>query len=98
MKVTSLMHIDSQYVVNPSMCAKERKNGHKACSYARTTDAPNEAYFHQNPKLLGRQFGHWVIFGRFISTHFGTVSPLSIFSSNQPKQAFTLKTQISIWD
>ena len=26
--------------------------------------------------------GIWSIFGRFISTHFGTVSPLSMFSIN----------------
>jgi hypothetical protein len=26
----------------------------------------------------------WCIFGRTISTHFGTVSPLSMFSINQP--------------
>ena len=57
---------------------------------------PNEAFFHRNPKLLGldRQFGQtiwadkfrgiWGIFGWFISTHFGTVSPLSMFSINQP--------------
>ena len=52
----------------------------------RTTDA----LFHQNPKLLGlgRQFGQTnfkafaVILANLsiISTHFGTVSPLSIFS------------------
>ena len=52
---------------------------------------PNEAFFHQNPKLLGlgKQFGLWAhkfwgIFGQFISTHFGTVSPLAMFSINQP--------------
>ena len=26
----------------------------------------------------------WGILGRFVSTHFGTVSPLSMFSINQP--------------
>jgi hypothetical protein len=31
------------------------------------------------------------IFGQFISTHFGTVSPLSMFSINQP--LFLQKTQ-----
>ena len=48
--------------------------------------APNEAFFHHNPKVLGRQFGQinfgafrFGIFGRFISTHFGTVSPMSMF-------------------
>ena len=29
-------------------------------------------------------WGIWGIFERFISTHFGTVSPLSMFSINQP--------------
>ena len=29
-------------------------------------------------------WGIWGIFSRFISTHFGTVSPLSMFSINQP--------------
>ena len=49
---------------------------------------PNEAFLHQIPKLLVlcRQFGQinfgalGGIFGQFISTHFGTVSPLTIFS------------------
>ena len=49
-------------------------------------------FFHRNPKLLGLniQFGQvnfWVFgvfFGWFISTHFGTVSPLSMFSIIQP--------------
>ena len=52
---------------------------------------PNEACFHRNPKLLGldRQYAdkYWVIWGilgRFISTHFGTVSPLSMSFINQP--------------
>ena len=29
-------------------------------------------------------WGIWGIFGQFIITHFGTVSPLSMFSNNQP--------------
>ena len=29
-------------------------------------------------------WGIWGIFGRFISTHFGTVSPLPMSSMNQP--------------
>ena len=29
-------------------------------------------------------WGIWDIFGRFISTHFGTVSPLFMYSINQP--------------
>ena len=42
---------------------------------------PNKAFFHQNLKLLGlgRQFGQ-INFGAF--GHFGTVSPLSMFSIN----------------
>ena len=53
---------------------------------------PNEASFHRNPKLLGlgRQFGH-INFGTFglfsanlSATIFGTVSPLRMFSINQP--------------
>ena len=52
---------------------------------------PNEAFFHQNQELLDGQtnwadkvWGIWGIFGRTISTHFGTVSPLSMFSIIQP--------------
>ena len=53
---------------------------------------PNEASFHRNSKLLclGRQFGQidlgafGGIFTLFFSTHFGTLSPLSIFSISQP--------------
>ena len=49
-------------------------------------------FFHGNLKLLGlgRRFGAdkfwdvWGIFGQFINTPFGTVSPLSMFSINQP--------------
>ena len=29
-------------------------------------------------------WGIWGIFGQYISTQFGTVSPLSMFSNNQP--------------
>ena len=56
---------------------------------------PNEAFFHQNPKLLGlgRQFGqiNFVAFGVFsadlspsILVLQYTVSPLSMFSINHP--------------
>ena len=49
---------------------------------------PKEAFFHRNPKLLGvgRQFGqiNFGAFGVFICTHFGILSPLSMFSINQP--------------
>ena len=49
----------------------------------------NEAFSHQNPGLgqtnwADKFWGIWGIFGRFISTHFGTVSPLSMFSIIQP--------------
>jgi hypothetical protein len=48
-------------------------------------------------------WGIWGIFGQFISTHFSNVSPLSMFSINQPlflqkKQAFISKSQIFIWE
>ena len=50
---------------------------------------PNEAFFHQNPKLFGLGQPIWAdefwgIFGRFINTNFGTVSHTSMFSINQP--------------
>ena len=41
----------------------------------------NEAFFQQNPQLL--VMGIWGTFGQSISTHFGTVSPLSMFFFNQ---------------
>ena len=40
---------------------------------------PNEVFFHQNPKF----WGIWGIFRQFISTHFGTVNPLCMLSTNQ---------------
>jgi hypothetical protein len=45
----------------------------------------------------------WGIFGRIISTHFGTVSRLSMFSIIQPLflqklSPYIHTTQISIWD
>ena len=42
----------------------------------------NEAFFHQNSKLLGLGryiLGHLGIFGRFVETHFGTVRPCPCF-------------------
>ena len=68
---------------------------------------PNEAFFHRNPKPLGLgnladKFGG--IFGQFISTHFGTLSPFSMFSINQPlflqktKPSYPTKSQIFICD
>ena len=47
-------------------------------------------------------WGIWGIFGQFTSTHFDTVSPLSMFSINQAlflqKTKPTTKSQIFIWD
>ena len=73
-----------------------------------------KSFFHRNPKLLGlsRQFGQirFGAVGAFLADlsapigHFGTVSPLSIFSINQPlflqkiKALYVYKSQIFIWD
>ena len=48
-------------------------------------------------------WGIWGTFGRTISTHFGTVSPLSMFSIIQPlylkkNYAFISTSQTFIWD
>ena len=73
-------------------------------SFSHGLRTPNEAFFHQNPKLWADKFwGIWGIIKQFISTHFGTVSPLSMFSINQElflqkNQAFISKSQICIWD
>ena len=53
---------------------------------------PNEALFSAKSQTFGlgqtiwedKFWGIWGTFGQFISTHFGTVSPLSMFSINQP--------------
>ena len=42
-------------------------------------------------------WGIWGIFGQLISTHFGTVSPLSMFFINQPL-FLKKKSQIFIWN
>ena len=63
----------------------------KVCTNTRTTDTQKKL-FSKIPKLLvlGRHFGLkifwgiWGIFDRTISTHFGTVSSLSMFSIIQP--------------
>ena len=59
---------------------------------------PREFFFSKIPNFwawadkLGPKFGGILgIFGQFISTHFGTVSPLSMFSINHP--LFLQKTQ-----
>ena len=47
----------------------------------------NEAFFHafllEQTIWPDKFWGMWDIFEQFISTHFGTVSPLSMFSINQ---------------
>ena len=66
----------------------------------------NEGFFHLTPKLLGfsRQFGQInfgafgvPMFGRFISTHFGTVNPLTMFYRFK-NLAFISQSKIFIWD
>jgi hypothetical protein len=62
-------------------------NDHKKFCRVHGLQMPDEAFFHQNPKLfgLGRQIGQInFFFGQLIHTHFGTVSPLSMFSINHP--------------
>ena len=52
----------------------------------------NEAFFSSKYQTIGlgqtiwadKFWSIWGIFGRFISPHFGTASPLSMFSINQP--------------
>jgi len=61
---------------------------------------PNEAFFSLKSRTFGlgqaiwadKFWGIWGIFDRFISTHFGTVSPLSMFSIIQP--LFLQKTKL----
>ena len=66
------------------------KNSNETCSL-RTTDAPWSLFFIEIWNFwvwtdnLGRYIlGIWGIFSQFISPHFGTVSPISMFSINQP--------------
>ena len=84
-------------VISPNTCLM----------HARTKDTQWSLFFHWNPELLGlgKQFGQinfraFGIFGRFISTHFCTVSPLSTFSIIQPLllQKLSLYIHIFIWD
>ena len=82
----------------------------KQCISTRTTDAQWSLFSSKSQTFgLGQTiwadkfWGIWGIFGRFISTHFGTVSPLSMFSINQPlflqkNSVFISKFQIFIWD
>ena len=60
-------------------------------SRARTTDTPWSLFSSKSQTFgLGQTiwadkfWGIWGILEQFISTHFGTVSPLSMFSINQP--------------
>ena len=45
---------------------------------------PNEAFFIKIQNFWAWADKFWGIFGQTISTHFGTVSPLSMFSIIQP--------------
>ena len=79
-------------------------NGFK-CQDSRTTDNQRDIVF-ENPKLFGLgqtnltkkvlgAYGIW----EFISTHFGTLSLLSMFSIISTKNwAFISTSQINIWD
>ena len=71
-------------------------------NYNTDYERPNEAFFSLKSRTFGlgqtnwgnKFWGIWDIFGRTISTHFGTVSPLSII---QP--LFLHKTKpLFIWD
>jgi hypothetical protein len=61
---------------------------------------PNEAFFPLKSRIFGlgqtnwadKLWGIWGMFGPTISTHFGTVSPLSMFSNIQP--LFLQKTKL----
>ena len=60
-------------------------------SFARTTDAQwslfslkSRTFWLGQTNWADKFRGIWVIFGQTISTHFGTVSPLSMFSIIQP--------------
>ena len=90
------------------MCLLSNNNKH---GFDQNTDyEQSKKPFYWNPKLLGlgRQIGlkffgiFWVpIFSQFICTHFGTVSPLSMFSISQSffLQKLSLYIQIpNIWD
>ena len=52
---------------------------------APTTDygRPMKPFFIEIPNFCAWADKFWGIFGQFISTHFGTVNPLSMFSINQ---------------
>ena len=86
---------------------------HLLCMYSYTDyGRPMKSFFLWNLKLLGLagqivqiDFGAFGVFlNRFISIHFGTVSPLSMFSINQPlflqktKPLCISKSRIFIWD
>jgi hypothetical protein len=60
-----------------------------------------EAFFSSKTQTFGlgqtnwadKFWGIWGIFGQFISNHFGTVSPLTMFSINQPLFLQTTRTK-----
>ena len=65
---------------------------------------PNEAFCLSKSQTFGLEQTIWVdpfwgigvsIFGRFISTHFGTVGPLSMLSINQP--LFDISTKKNLY-
>ena len=84
--------------------------GHMKLSFVPTTDYRHpEKVFIQKSQTFGfgqtnwadNFWGIWGTFGRFISTYFGTVGSLSMFSINQPlflqkNQAFISNSQILI--
>ena len=92
-------------------CPAVAQQHKKACGFRKEINqmwhglrTPNEALFSLKSRIFGlRQTvwadkfqGIWVIFGRFISTHFGTVSPLSMFYTNQQLFLQTLSLYIQI--
>jgi hypothetical protein len=75
----------------PNMCPKELfQIRYFSSAFVTCTDygRPMKPFFIKIPNFGLGQISwadrFWGIFGRFISTHFGTVSPLSMFSINQP--------------
>ena len=71
------------------------------CKYLLTRDAQRSLFSSKSPTFghgqtiwTNKFWGIWGIFGQFISTHFGIVSPLSMFSINQA--LFLQKTSLCI--
>ena len=60
-----------------------------SCFSLQTTDTQRELFFFLKSQIFGLGQTIWAdkfwgIFGQFISTYFGTLIPLSMFSINQP--------------